>query len=279
MVTPQVEQPELLEVTPDADAPPASDTAAETEVLAPDVAVATETPSEAAPAAETAAEPAPSEPATPSPYELPSELRTPPTPDLPAALPNADQQELEYLRGRQQEWSQFQQTQQQEQGIRQWHQYYVNQGYDDQTAQTMANIRRDAHAEAQQTVQGERQAAQLPALKQRAAEKVGRELNVHPADVVSGGTPEDMIWRGNAIKHMAKQGDTIAALTKRLEAVEQRQVPEQHMDGGSGSNGVAPTTDNIDALFMAEEIRINTSANPNQPNRHENQYRAFLSRQ
>lgn len=280
MVTPQTEQTDSPGAVTE-DALGAGDTTQETEETPAPPEAVPEILSEGVLAPETSTEPTPG-PATPAPavtstgpYELPEEfsgLTTPP--ETPAPLPDLVQQELTQLRERDQHWNQVEVAQKRQQTEEQWYQEYLRQGRDEQTAVDMVNIRRQATVEAQREVQGERDALRLNDLRTRAAQKVARDEGVHVQDVVSGGTPDDMIWRAKAVKHMSKSAQTIADLTKRLEVVEQKQVPEQDFARSTGSNGVAAvTSDNIDALYVAYD-----RAHPNQLNPYYDQYRKFLDR-
>ena len=108
--------------------------------------------------------------------------------------------------------------------------------------------------------------------KQNAARQIGQEFGVDPSRLLSASSPEEM-------KAIAQREKHYLGLETRLNTLEKRQVPGQPLNSPAPTiaGGGAVTTDNIDKLWVDEEVAI-AASRTGRTNRYDKAYRTFLGR-
>ena len=239
------------EVSPaTADAIEASVAAAETAAApTPEPAPVTESPpAEEAPSPEAAAT-----------FELPAEL----VPQAPAAdaLAEGERQELLRLRQSQADMQQFRAEQQAALDIQQRQREYEARNIDPETAKYIAEEVRAERLRGDQQLAAQQIQSQIEQGRRNAAIYYGQQYGVAPSALQGFGNPQDMERYAQLLSYTGK-------LDKRVGAVEQKQVPEQHFDGGQAGTGGPRTPlellawlgNNPDAEITPEQNKILTDA-------------------
>lgn len=214
---------------------------------------ATETETPPTPVAEEST-PAPeptSESEPPSPYELPPEAAyQPQQPQGPLSDPEREQ--LAYYRQRERDY----QVSDQQRALDQYHQqafnYYVNQGYDEQTAQLVADARREERGIALEDRRQILQEQQVRDAQQRATQDVGNRFGVNPSALQGFQRVEDMERHASLLK---AYGDRDREYQQRFKSLEENRVSEQTYDGGGPSSGGPTGIDELEARIGNPDYR------------------------
>lgn len=194
-------------------------------------------------------------------FQAPEELRAPiaPGPAPTQPINDYERQRLEHLESQANQMQMVAQAQEIDKQSAQLKTYYENQGWDPTTADAMANIHKVERAQANEQIGAMQTQINLDVARQNAANSLGKEYNVDPADLVEFGSFPEMKRHALSLAYIAKQD-------KRITNLEQKNIPEQHYDGGVGITG-GPMNSNEILAAMANPDFNPTDAQREQVNK------------
>lgn len=165
-------------------------------------------------------------------FQTPEELRAPlasaPTPSQP--LNDYEREQLAYLQGQAGRLQQIEQAQEIDKQSTQLRTYYENQGWDTTTAEAMANIHKVERQQSNEQIGAMQNQINLNTARQNAANSYGKQYGVDPADLVMFNSAPEMERYAQSLALHAKD-------SKRITALEQKNIPEQSYDSGQGITG------------------------------------------
>jgi hypothetical protein len=197
------------------------------------------------------------------PFDLPAELQESQVESVNSPLNSYERQRLEYLETRDEDYSVVQKRQNIDTETRNHQLRYESLGYDQQTAQVMANIHKTERENAQQELGQVKSDIELQRRKGNAATFFGKQYGVNPENLVDFDSPRQMERHARLLQYTGKQ-------EQRLQKVEQGTIPAQNFNG-AGGNAPAANANNIDELWMGAEL-TNPGNNP-----YDERYRKFLN--
>jgi len=138
-------------------------------------------------------------------------------------------------------------------------------GFPEEDARWIAQQQQGVVRQFQQEQARIRDAQQLTNDKQTAANMIAKDHGVDPSMLMSGNSPDEMIYLAQREKRYLDQD-------MRLKSLEQGRVPAQSFaTNGSQAGNTAANTQNIDQLWLNHEVQ-----HPNTHNPYEAAYRRFL---